>query len=131
MRKDRIFKTVSGLLFVLSGFLFGLGLQQIVFQGFQKGFTIHFYLFVMGATLMCIIAYLLRNSRIKNINMQLEVIDFLLAYREYEEQNLVGLVKGSNEWLNRLEPFYGVCKKHGHAWEFLFQTVIEDETYDI
>lgn len=59
---------------------------------------------------------------------KLEVIEFILAYREFKEKRLQGIEEGSDEWRQRLKEFEETAKKQGKVWEYLLEKEIEEIT---
>jgi hypothetical protein len=121
-KKTRALTIIIYLAHILSGVAIGLAIDNIGFHSLSSQF---YELLVVGILLYAFGKYL-RSLKIKYLELHLEAIDFIIAFREFEERNLFGLVKGSNDWFDALVPFQETCKMHSDTWAYLLQEEIEN-----
>lgn len=124
-RKSKLFTIIIYLLYILAGLAMGSAIVQIMNLGF-KSLTFYFYSLVCTSILLYLLGMYLRSLKLKWLKLHIEIIEFILAFRDFEETHLCGFVKGSSEWLGALSPFQETCRNHGATWEHLLQSEIDD-----
>lgn len=125
MKMYRIYRFATTVIYIFSGTSFGIYLSEVVNQGTLIINNNRIYFLLSLATILLIVANIARKKVVKSLQMRIEIINFILAYREFEEERLSNFTKGSQEWLEVLEEFAIVCKNHGARWEALLQNEID------
>ena len=121
-KKSKSLTVVIYFIYILSGLAFGIAVNNLI----THSLSVQFYISGISAILLYLLGRYLWNLRVKMLKQHLEVIDYILAYRNFEENNLNNMVKGSTEWLEALKPFQEMCTKHSYTWVILLQTEMDN-----
>ncbi|MFD1676282.1 hypothetical protein [Alicyclobacillus fodiniaquatilis] len=120
MRKGFIF-TINALLVLISFFCGYLTLGQ------HKVWGIGIFAFAIISYIAIVV---FSRLHLRQLALRIDVIDFILAFREYEELHLSGIPKGSPAWFDAIQEFERRLENKPVNWKLTFSHVKEEASLE-